>query len=121
MERKNIYGFWVSPDGDIYIVEEEYGHRKFLEQLLEEKVESSELATIKQLDKGWVRAVNMGGSLMIDYKYVATRKQFYSIMKLNDILQDNGYFHNKYIISTPHSYKFFDSFKEIIRFIRERL
>lgn len=121
MEQKPIYGFWVSPNGDIYTIENDFGHKKIIEEILKEQFDSNESAVDKSLDEGWVRIVNMNKTYMIDYKYVCSTKQLNALKTVNDIMENNGYFHEHYGVSCYSSYKIFDSFKEMIRYIRERI
>ena len=121
IERKPIYGFWVSPDGVIYTIENDFGHKKLIEELLKEQFDSDESAVSKSLDDGWVRIVNMNKTYMIDYKYVCSTKQLNALKEVNDIMENNGYFHDNYSVSCYSSYKIFNSFKEMMRYIRERI
>lgn len=114
------YGFWISPDNKIYTIMNDFGHKKFIENLLGETYDSDEDATTKTLELGWIRIVNGNQTLMVDYRYIQTREQLRLLKEINNQLKSDGYFHKDFILSYGYDYWNFDTFDKLINHIKNR-
>ena len=117
----NIYGFWISPEGTIHTVFNEFGHKEFIEKLLNKKVENEEEEENSLFDDGWIRIVNMRDSLMVNYRCITSNRQIHAIEKIENKLNEYGIFHTQFILDYGYDYHFFDTLEDMIRRIRERL
>lgn len=117
----NIYGFWISPNGEIHIIFNDFGHKQFMEQLLNKKIDSEVSEENSLFDEGWIRIVNTRQTLMVNYRCITSNKQLSAIKLIEEQLNKDGYFHNNYILDYGYDYHFFDSLDKLIRRIRERL
>lgn len=118
--NKSIYGFWIDPNGTIYTITDNFGHKKFIENIMNESFDSDEDATEATLNDGWIRIVNGKTSLMVDYKYLMCSAQLKALDSIDLALMKSGYNHTDYILSYGRDYIFFDSIKKLIKRIRER-
>ena len=116
----SIYGFWISPQGEIHTILNDFGHKKFAEQLFETTFDSDEDATDRTLNDGWIRVVNGSKAFMVDYRYLMTRNQLTAIKELDNKLQENGHFHENYILTYGRDYYIFDNVKQLINRIKDR-
>lgn len=114
------YGFWISPTNEVFTIMNDFGHKQFIEKVLEKTFNSDEDATQQTLDLGWIRIVNGSSSLMIDYRYIQTKEQLKLLKELKNKLEENGYFHKDYILSYGYDYWNFDTFDKLINHIKNR-
>ena len=117
----NIYGFWISPDSTVYTVHDDYGHRDFIEKLLGHSVENTDDTANTLFDDGWIRIVNTNKSLMVDYNCLMSNQQLYTIERIEKQLQEQGYFHEQYILEYRNNHKFFENIKQLTNFMRSRI
>ena len=118
----HVYGFWISPESEIHPVFNDYGHKELMENILGKPLDEASDDTDNTLfDDGWIRIVNTDKSLMVNYRCITSNKQIRAIEKIENNLMDNGCFHEQYILDYGYDYHFFNSFKEMIARIRERL
>lgn len=117
----NIYGFWISPQSEIHPIFDDFGHKKFIENLLKESVDATDSPENSLFDEGWIRIVNTNKSLMVNYKCITSRMQLKAIEEIENSLLREGYFHEQYILDYGYDYHFFDSLKGLLNRIKERL
>ena len=108
-----IYGFWIDPKSTIYPIEDEFGHRIFMENHLNKEFESDDDCTKKTLDEGWIRVVNKR-EFIINYKYLMRYNQLDAIRKCVDIIESLGYKHNHCYLEHHDRYIEFDNIEELI-------
>lgn len=118
--KKKPYGFWITNDGTIHSIMNEFGHKKFIENLYNITFNSDEDATNFSLNNGWIRIVNGSKSFMVDYRYLMCKNQINSLKEIDNNLQENGFFHTDYILSYGRDYYFFENIKQLINRIKER-
>ena len=74
-----IYGFWIDPKGNTYQINDEFGHKVFMEKYFHKTFNSDEDVYNQTLNEGWIRVVN---------------KKFESYdvdgSKFNELLKDRG-------------------------------
>lgn len=117
----NIYGFWISPQGEIHTIFDNFGHKKFIESLLGKKIDNEASEETSLFDDGWIRIVNTEQTLMVNYRCITCREQLSAIKLIENQLNRDGYFHKQYILDYGYDYHFFDSIDKLLRRIRERL
>ena len=115
-----IYGFWISPEGDIHPILDDFGHQVFMERYFDKTFESEEETIEETLNQGWIRVVNKTDYFMLDYRYIMNSKQLTAIKKIDDKLQEDGYFHKDYILSYGREFYMFNDVKDLIARIRLR-
>ena len=98
----------------------DFGHKKFIENLFGETYDSDEDATTKTLELGWIRIVNGNQTLMVDYRYIQTREQLRLLKEINNQLESDGYFHKDFILSYGYDFWNFDTFDKLINHIKNR-
>lgn len=116
---KKIYGFWISPSGDSYPIEDEMGHKNFMEKFLNKKFNSEEETLNETLNNGWIRVVNKK-EFIVNYSYLMCRKQLTSLKNVDILLQNEGYFHDHYYLEYKNQFYDCDSMKHLIGKIKER-
>ena len=114
-----IYGFWVDPNGKSYLIEDELGHKKFMEKFLNKKFNSEEEILNETLNNGWIRVVNKK-EFIVNYSYLMSRKQLTTLKNIDNILQENGYFHDHYYLEYRNQFYDCDSMKHLLNKIKER-
>lgn len=117
----NIYGFWISPNSEIHIIFDDFGHKAFIEKLLNKSIESLEECENSLFDDGWIRIVNTKQTLMVNYKCIMSNAQLKAIESIEEQLLKDGYFHNNYILDYGYDYHMFESIDKLLKRMRERL
>lgn len=117
----NIYGFWISPQGEIHTIFNDFGHKQFIESLLGKKIDNETCEEVSLFDEGWIRIVNTKKTLMVNYRCITCREQLSAIKLIENQLNCDGYFHEQYILDYGYDYHFFDSIDKLLRRIKERL
>ena len=118
--NNKVYGFWISPDANIYPILNDFGHQVFMEKYLGKTFNTDEETIEETLNQGWIRIVNNPKYFMLDYRYIMNNKQLSSIKKIDEQLQEDGYFHSDYILSYGREYYNFSCVKDLIARIRLR-
>lgn len=116
-----IYGFWISPNGEIHTILDDFGHKKFIESLLNINADNEENLETNLFDEGWIRIVNTDKTFMVNYRCINCRKQLTAIKLIEKQLNCDGYFHENYILDYGYDYHFFDSIDKLLHRIKERL
>lgn len=114
-----IYGFWVDPNGKSYLIEDELGHKSFMEKFLNKNFDSEEETLNETLNNGWIRVVNKK-EFIVNYSYLMSRKQLTTLKNIDNILQENGYFHDHYYLEYKNQFYDCDSMKHLLNKIKER-
>ena len=114
-----IYGFWIDPKGNIYQINDEVGHKVFMEKYFHKIFNSDEDVYNQTLNEGWIRIVNKR-EFIVNYMYIICRNQLSSLKNIDNILQENGYFHDHYYLEYRNQFYDCDSMKHLIRKIKER-
>lgn len=115
------YGFWISPDAEIYTIMNSFGHKRFIEQLLGKEIDSDIDADNTLFDDGWIRIVNTEQTLMVNYRCITCSKQLDAIKLIESQLLKDGCYHTQYILDYGYDYHFFDTIGKMVRRIKERL
>lgn len=115
------YGFWISPQAEIYTINNAFGHKKFIEQLLGKEFDSDIDADNVLFDDGWIRIVNTEQTLMVNYKCITCSQQLEAIKRIDKQLEKQGCYHLQYILDYGYDYHFFDNIDKMLRRIRQRL
>ena len=117
----NIYGFWISPTGEIHTILDDFGHKKFMESLLNKQLDNEVSEETSLFDEGWIRIVNTKKTFMVNYRCITCRAQLTALKEVEQQLNKDGYFHESFILDYGYDYHFFDSLNSLLRRIRERL
>lgn len=116
----SVYGYWILPDGSYRVIQNQFGHKKFIEDYFNTKFNSDEDATEASLKEGWIRIVNGSQMFMVDYRYIMCQAQLKAIKEIDDILQDNGCYHQDYFVTHGYEYFHYKNVKQLINHIINR-
>ena len=116
-----IYGFWISPEGEIFTIEDEFGHRTFIENLFKTSFKTDDDCVKETLDDGWIRIVNKR-EFIVSYKYLICSKQLSAIKECVKKVEENGYFHDTFYLErnsgSRADFYAYDSIKDLINKIK---
>ena len=114
-----IYGFWIDPNGESYQIDNEFGHKVFMENFFHKTFKSDEDVYNQTLNKGWIRVVNKK-EFIVNYSYLMCKKQLTTLKNIDILLQNEGYFHDHYYLEYKNQFYDCDSMKHLIGKIKER-
>lgn len=114
-----VYGWWISPNGDVYPIFNELGHRNFIETYFHKKYETDDDVYKDTIDIGWIRIVNKR-EFIVNYNYICTKKQLNVLKRFEkDYMED--IFPNVYYLEYNHNYYVMNSWNELVRKIEDRM
>lgn len=116
-----IYGYWISPTSDVHTVYDDFGHKDAMEEIIGRKIDNPEVLKEELFDNGWIRLVNNSRTLMVNYKHIVARNQIRVLEKVEKELEKFGYNHEKYILDYGYGYHFFDTMRDLLERVQERL
>jgi len=117
---ENIYGFWISPESEVHIVDTDYGHKQVMEKILGKPLDDDESKDLALFDEGWIRIVNTKKTFMVNYRCLTSSKQLSAIQDIEKSLENKGYIHEQYLLDCGYDYHFYDTLKELINTIKMR-
>lgn len=115
----NIYGFWISPKGEIHTIINDFGHKEFMEKQLGFQISDENDCSL--FDDGWIRIVNGNQSFMVNYRCITSMIQLKAISKIEQRLKKDGYNHTSFILDYGYDYHIFNTFTEMMQRIKDRL